>query len=171
MPPLSLAFHANFRNKPLMSTNLRLALFQPDMPPNTGAMMRLCACLGVGLDIIGPTGFVLDDKKLKRVAMDYPAHLEYAVHVSWEKFLEMKGQKRLILLTTQATTPYFNFSFSPLDILVLGRESAGVPLDVHNVVDARLKVPMQSSVRSLNVGMAAALVLGEALRQTGGFVS
>jgi tRNA (cytidine/uridine-2'-O-)-methyltransferase len=152
-----------------MATDLRLALFQPDMPPNTGAMMRLSACLGVGLDIIEPCGFVFDDKKLKRVAMDYIEHLEYQRHRSWEAFQQQAAGRRIILLTTKAAMPYTDFVFQKDDILMVGRESAGVPDDVHNSVDARVIIPMQPTARSLNVGMAASIVLAEALRQTKGF--
>jgi len=144
---------------------MRLALYQPDIASNTGAMMRLCACLGVGLDIIEPCGFILDDKRLKRSAMDYIEHLDYRRHGSWHDFLSQRGERRLVLLTTKATLPYYAHSFRPDDILMVGRESAGVPDEVHDHADVRLLVPMQPGVRSLNVGMAAAIVLGEALRQ------
>ncbi len=149
-----------------MDHNLRLALYQPDMPTNTGAMMRLCACFRVGLDIIEPCGFVLDDKRLKRVAMDYAERLDYRRHSSWQEFTAQAGEKRLVLLTTKAATPYHSFDFRPDDILIVGRESAGVPEDVHNRADARLVIPMQEGLRSLNVAMAAAIVVSEALRQT-----
>ncbi len=149
--------------------SLMLALYQPDIPQNAGTMMRLCACLGVGLDIIEPCGFVLDDKKLKRAAMDYMDHLNYMRHRSWEDFRVQTGGRRVILLTTKAEIPYQQFHFHPDDILLVGRESAGVPDEVHTNVDAAIKVPMQKTVRSLNVGMAAAIVLAEALRQTESF--
>lgn len=149
--------------------SLRLALYQPDMPPNTGAMMRLCACLSVGLDIIEPCGFVLDDKKLKRVAMDYIDHLDYRRHASWDYFKNQTASKRIVLLTTKADDTYYDFAFRPDDILMVGRESAGVPFDVHQSADARIKIPMHQQARSLNVGMAAAIVLTEALKQTGSF--
>lgn len=152
-----------------MTNALRLALYQPDMPPNTGAMMRLAACLGVGLDIIEPCGFVLDDRKLKRVAMDYVEHLDYQRHASWDAFKSQTADKRIILLTTKAAQPYHQFAFQKDDILMVGRESAGVPEDVHQSADARVVVPMQPAARSLNVGMAAAIVLAEALKQTGSF--
>lgn len=152
-----------------MLTQLRLALYQPDMPPNTGAMMRLCACFGVGLDIIEPCGFVLDNKKLKRAAMDYVEHLAIIRHQSWEDFRRRTGARRVILLTTKAETLYHRFDFRKDDILLVGRESAGVPDDVHHSVDAEVRVPMQKETRSLNVSMAAAIVLTEALRQTKGF--
>jgi tRNA (cytidine/uridine-2'-O-)-methyltransferase len=148
-----------------MTRSLRIALYQPDMPTNTGALMRLCACLGVALDIIEPCGFVLDDKRLKRVAMDYGGHLSYQRHQSWERFLSQKHNRRVVLLTTRATLSYTKFRFQPSDILLLGRESAGVPDDVHEAADARVIVPMQEGPRSLNVAMAGAIVVSEALRQ------
>ncbi len=152
-----------------MPTILRLALYQPDMPTNTGAMLRLGACLGVSIDIIEPCGFVWDDRKLKRVAMDYIDHLEYQRHQNWDEFCTQLGPRRLVLLTTAGATPYPDFAFRPNDVLMVGRESAGVPTEVHKRADARLIVPMQAGLRSLNVGMSAAIVLGEALRQTKGF--
>lgn len=143
-----------------------LALFQPDIPQNTGSLMRLTACLGVRLHIIEPCGFVLDDKSLKRVAMDYGAQADVTRHSSWEEFLEKKPG-RLILLTTKTPQPYTDFAFRSGDILLLGRESAGVPQQVVDKTDAQVTIPMQPGVRSLNVALAASMVLGEALRQTG----
>jgi tRNA (cytidine/uridine-2'-O-)-methyltransferase len=145
--------------------SLRLALYQPDMPPNTGTMMRMCACLGVGLDIIEPCGFPMDDAKLRRAAMDYIDHLDYARHASWDAFQAQTGARRIILLSTKAAMPYTDFTFHSDDILMVGRESAGVPDDVHNSVDARILVPMQPPLRSLNVAISAAMVVGEAVRQ------
>ncbi len=144
---------------------MRLALYQPDIPQNTGAMLRLGACLGIGLDIIEPCGFVWDDKKLRRVAMDYIDHLNYARHSSWQAFLDQVGSRRIILLTTKAATPYTSFAFRSDDILMVGRESAGVPDAVHDRADGRVIIPMAAGLRSLNVAMAAAMVVGEALRQ------
>ena len=152
-----------------MKTPLRLALYQPDMPPNTGAMMRLCACFAVAMDIIQPCGFVFDDKKLRRAGMDYIDQLDYTLHKSWDDFLQTVGTRRIVLLTTKGATPYVQTEFRPDDILLVGRESAGVPDDVHARANARVLIPMQAGTRSLNVGMAAAIVMGEALRQTGGF--
>ena len=154
-----------------MNTRLRLALYQPDIAENTGAIMRLCACLGAGLDIIEPCGFVLDDRRLKRAAMDYLTHLDWTRHASWEEFLSTLGGRRIVLLTTKADMPYHRFAFRPDDILLAGRESAGVPDDVHARADARILVPMQKGVRSLNVATAASIVLGEALRQTEGLAA
>jgi tRNA (cytidine/uridine-2'-O-)-methyltransferase len=145
---------------------MRLALYQPDMPPNTGTMMRLCACLGVGLDIIEPCGFPLDDARLRRAAMDYIDHLDYMRHRSWDDFLVQIGARRLVLLTTRGAIPYTDFIFHSDDVLMVGRESAGVPDDVHNRADARLVIPIRPPLRSLNVAISAGMALGEALRQT-----
>jgi len=153
---------------------MRLALYQPDIPQNAGALMRLCACLGVALDIIEPCGFLLSDRNFRRAGMDYAPRTDLHRHASWEQFqarraISGKTRGRLILLTTQAAQPYTGFDFAPGDTLLVGRESAGVPQDVHDAADARLLIPMRPGFRSLNVAQAAAMVLGEALRQTGGF--
>jgi len=150
-----------------MENLIRLALFQPDMPPNTGAVMRLCACLGVALDIIEPCGFAFDDRKLKRAVMDYADHVDYTRHLTWDAFYRQLKPRRLVLLTTRAAMPYYDFVFRPDDVLLVGRESAGVPDEVHRAADAALVVPMRKPARSLNVGMAAAIVLAEAIRQQG----
>ncbi len=149
---------------------MRLALYQPDQAPNMGAMMRLCACFGVEMDIIEPCGFPFDIRRFKRVAMDYIDHAKFTRHRSWEEFRGQAGQRRLVLLTTKADMPYYDFAFKKDDILMVGRESAGVPDDVHQNVDARILIPMHKPARSLNIGMAAAVVLAEALRQTKGFL-
>jgi tRNA (cytidine/uridine-2'-O-)-methyltransferase len=147
---------------------MRIALYQPDIPQNTGAIMRLAACLGVALDLVEPAGFLLGDRRLKRAGMDYLGLLDLTRHRSWAAFQEGRPREhRLILLTTRATVPYHRFVFEPDDILLLGRESAGVPAEVHAAADARLRIPMREGARSLNVALAAAMVLGEALRQTG----
>ena len=150
---------------------MRLALYEPDIPQNTGTILRLAACLGVAVDVIGPTGFDMTDRALKRAALDYLAQVEIARHVSFAAFEAARraGGSRLVLLTTHAETPYIGFAFQPDDTLLLGRESAGVPETVHRSADARLRVPMRAGLRSLNVAVAAAMVLGEALRQTHGF--
>jgi tRNA (cytidine/uridine-2'-O-)-methyltransferase len=149
---------------------MRIALYQPDIPQNTGALMRLAACLGVPLDLIEPVGFLLSDRRLKRAGMDYLEALELTRHRSWDAFLEQRPSKaRLILLTTRGAVPYHRFMFKRDDILLLGRESAGVPDAVHGLADARLRIPLRTGARSLNVATAAAMVLGEALRQTGLF--
>jgi len=150
---------------------MRLALFQPDIPQNVGAAIRLAACLDVSLDIIEPCGFPLSDKSLKRVAMDYEAEVDLLRHDSWEKFMLHPHRKagRLVLFTTRSAEPYVNFAFEPGDTLLFGRESAGVPDDVHDIAQARLFIPIRG--RSLNVTKTAAMALGEALRQTCGFPS
>ncbi len=151
----------------LSENSLRLAAYQPDMPQNTGAMLRLCACLGLGFDIIMPCGFVLDDARLRRVAMDYASKVDYVRHLGWEAFEEQCGVRRLILLSTKAAQRYTDFMYQADDILLVGRESAGVPDHVHNAASARVCVPLVSGARSLNVVTAAAMVAGEALRQIG----
>ena len=148
---------------------MNIALFEPDIPQNTGSLMRLCACLGIRLHIIEPCGFLLDDKQLKRVAMDYGVQTDLQRHISWEKFLENIGSgSRIILLSTKAKNIYTDFSFKPDDILLLGRESSGVPEYVVKASQAQIKIPMHENARSLNVALAASMVLGEALRQTRG---
>jgi tRNA (cytidine/uridine-2'-O-)-methyltransferase len=148
-----------------------LALYQPDIPQNAGNILRLGACLGVPVHVIGPAGFDISDRALRRAGMDYIAHALILRHVDWRDFDAARRQagKRLVLLTTRGETAHCDFSFSPADVLLLGRESAGVPSEVHAAADARITVPMLPGLRSLNVASAAALVLGEALRQTGGF--
>ena len=146
---------------------IRLALYQPDIPQNTGTLMRLAACLGVGLDLIGPLGFSLDEKRLRRAGMDYLDRLDLTRHESWDGFCATRAGRRLVLLSTKADQAYTDFAFGENDILIAGSESAGVPDAVHEAVDARIKVAMVGGVRSLNVAVAAAMVLGEGLRQTG----
>lgn len=142
----------------------RLALYQPDIPQNAGTLMRLGACTGVGLDIIEPCGFILDDKRMKRSVMDYADHADVTQHVNWTAF-QAQRRGRLVLLTTRAAVPYTQVAYQPDDILLLGRESAGVPEDVHDAADLRVLIPMRPGTRSLNVAIAAAMVLGEVLRQ------
>lgn len=149
---------------------MRLALFQPDIPQNTGAVLRLAACLGLGVDLIEPAGFVLSDRRLKRAGMDYLDLVPLTRHASWEAF-DRARSGRIVLLSTAADTSYIEFSFTPTDILLLGRESAGAPAIVHERADARVRVPMIPGARSLNVALAAAMVLSEALRQTKSFPS
>jgi tRNA (cytidine/uridine-2'-O-)-methyltransferase len=148
-----------------------LALYQPDIPQNTGAMLRLAACLGVAAHVIGPAGFDLSDRALRRAGMDYLDHAKIVRHLSWKAFCSWRAEHsgRLVLLTTKASAPYTDFAFDPGDVILLGRESAGVPGEIHAAADARLAVPMAENLRSLNVATCAAMVLGEALRQTGGF--
>ncbi len=145
---------------------MRLALYQPDIPQNAGSLMRLCACLGVAMDIIEPCGFLLSDRNFRRAGLDYRGDLTR--HESWEAFSTQK-RGRLVLLSTKAAQPYAGFDFAPGDTILVGRESAGVPESVHQAADARLLIPMRAGMRSLNVAQAAAMVLGEALRQTGLF--
>ncbi len=148
---------------------MRLALYQPDIPQNCGALIRLGACLGVGIDIIEPCGFLFSDKKLRRAGMDYLEQAEIVRHSSWEAFLQTRRGSRLVLLTTKGAGSYLDFAFGAEDVLLLGRESEGVPVAVHQRADARLRIPLKAGRRSLNVAQAGAMVLGEALRQTKGF--
>lgn len=150
---------------------MRLALYQPDIPQNTGTLMRLCACMDVPMDIIEPCGFALSDKNLKRAGMDYLEHLDLTRHMNWEKFTDADTTKRIILLTTKAETRFTDFVFNPDDTLLLGRESAGVPPEVQDACENRIIIPMAAGVRSVNVAVAGAMVLCEALRQTGLFPS
>ena len=145
---------------------MRLALYEPDIPQNTGAILRLCACFGVPVDLIEPFGFVWDDRHLKRAGMDYLERVALTRHRSWDAYRAARESGRLLLLTTRGTTPYHRFAFRADDTLLCGRESVGVPDAVHRAADARLVIPLRQGLRSLNVALAAALVLGEALRQT-----
>lgn len=148
---------------------MRLALYQPDIPQNTGTMMRLCACMNIPMDIIEPCGFALSDKNLKRAGMDYLAHLELTRHMNWQNFRTADKTRRIVLLTTKAETRFTDFAFHADDTLLVGRESAGVPDDVHAACDHRIIIPMAPAVRSINVAVSASMVLSEALRQTGLF--
>ncbi len=152
---------------------MRLALFQPDIPQNTGTLLRLGACVNLPLDIIEPCGFILSEKNLRRAGMDYLDICNYRRHDSWEDFLHYRyahpeDYGRLILMTTKAAEPYYDFKFQSNDIILMGRESAGVPEPVHRLADARLLIPMNPQARSINMALAAAMVVGEALRQTRG---
>lgn len=151
---------------------MRLALYEPDIPQNAGTILRLSACLGVPVDIVEPCGFVFDDRRLRRAGMDYLDAVDLTRHSSWNAYRVWRAGSeragRLILLTTKGDTPYTDFSFAPSDTLMLGRESGGVPPEVNDAADARLLIPMKPGMRSLNVAVAAAMVLGEALRQTEG---
>lgn len=150
---------------------MRLALFQPDIPQNLGAALRLGACLGVPVDVIEPCGFPLSDRAVRRAAMDYAEKAEVVRHASWSRFLEdpARTRGRLLLFTTRGAEPFHKFRYRPGDVLLFGRESAGVPLEVHEAADARLFIPLVLGARSLNVVNAAAMALAEALRQTEGF--
>ena len=142
-----------------------IALYQPDIPQNTAAIIRLCACFNTTLEIIEPCGFYLNDKRLKRVAMDYLDKSKIINYNSYEDFLKKKKKSRIILMTTKAKKKYNNFKFKPKDTLLFGRESEGVPKIVHRNSYERLKIPIQKDLRSLNIGMAVAIILSEALRQ------
>ncbi|MDB5419306.1 MAG: spoU [Phenylobacterium sp.] len=149
---------------------MRLALFQPDIPQNLGAALRLGACLGVAVDVIEPCGFPLSDRAVRRAAMDYAGKAEVVRHAGWGEFVSAH-RGRIVLFTTRAAQPFHRFDYAADDILLFGRESAGVPDAVHEAAQARLCIPLVADARSLNVVTAAALALGEALRQTNGFPS
>jgi len=146
---------------------MRLALFEPDIPQNAGALFRLAACLSIPVDVVEPCGFVLSDRRLRRAGLDYLDHLTLDRHADWPAFLAARAAGRLILLTTRGEVRYTDFRFAPDDILLVGRESTGAPDHLHKAAAARLRVPLVPGLRSLNVATAAAMVLGEALRQTG----
>jgi tRNA (cytidine/uridine-2'-O-)-methyltransferase len=151
---------------------MRLALYQPDIPPNTGTILRLAACLGTPVDVIGPAGFDISDRNLRRAGLDYLDHVDLTRHLSWQQFLKVRAASpkgRLVLLSSKAPVRLPDFLFSDSDTLLFGRESAGVPDAVRDACDAAVTIPMRPPLRSLNVAVAAALVLGEALRQTYGF--
>lgn len=150
---------------------MRLALYQPDIPQNTGTILRLGACLGVPVDVIGPTGFDMTDRALRRAGLDYLDHVDIARHESFAAFEAARAERgnRLILLSSRGDCRYADFEFRSADTLLLGRESAGAPEAVHAAADARLVIPMQKGLRSLNIAVAAGIVLSEALRQTDGF--
>ena len=146
---------------------MRVALYQPDIPQNLGTILRLGACLAVPIDVIGPTGFPVGDRGLKRAGMDYADRAAMTQHESWEVFCDADRVGRLILMTTKATALYQEFNFRPDDRLLFGSESRGVPDAVHDSADHRLRIPMTVGMRSLNVAVAVAMVVGEGLRQTG----
>ena len=148
--------------------SVKLALFQPDIPQNAGAILRLTACFGVPLEIIEPCGFVWSDRKLRRVGLDYANVAHVKRHNSWEAFLNTLSG-RLILLTTRGTENYTRIAFKKGDVLLLGRETAGVPIHVHKSADRKIYIPITPMTRSLNVAIAGSIVLGEALRQLNGF--
>ena len=149
---------------------MRLALLEPDIPQNAGALLRLAACFGVDVDLIEPCGFLLDDRRFRRALLDYAAGLQICRHLSWAAFLAARAaQSRLVLMTTAGTIALHHFAFAADDTILLGRESAGVPEAVHRAASARVVIPLRSPARSLNVALAGAIALGEALRQTGLF--
>ncbi len=148
---------------------MRLALYEPDIPQNLGAFIRLSACLGIPLDIIEPCGFPVDDKRIRRAAMDYYDLATVVRHASWAAFQRDRTKGRLVLLTTAGSARFPDTALERDDILLLGRECAGVPAEVHEAADVRLRIPIAKGARSLNVALAAAMVLSEGLRQTSGF--
>lgn len=147
---------------------MNLVLYQPEIAQNTGTLLRLAACMGVKVDIVGPCGFAFSDRQLKRSGMDYIDHVEKTLYDSWDDY-KLSKPKRLILLDTKATVPYMDFQFFPEDSLMVGSESQGVPELVYKETDHQVLIPMYPPLRSLNVAISAAMVLGEALRQIGGF--
>ena len=150
---------------------MQLALYQPDIPQNAGTILRLCACLGVTAHIIEPTGFPASDRAFRRAGMDYLDQVEIIRHIGWQDFDAFRRSEglRLVLASTKAATRYTEFAYAKNDIVLLGRESAGVPDDVHNTADARIIIPMRESLRSINVAVTAAMIMGEALRQVDAF--
>jgi tRNA (cytidine/uridine-2'-O-)-methyltransferase len=149
---------------------LRLALFEPDIPQNTGALLRLAVCFGVEVDLIEPCGFLLDDRRVKRAGLDYLANLSVRRHASWEAFVAKRDPgSRLVLMTTSGSVALYRFVFTAKDTILLGRESAGAPEVVHRAAVARVVIPLHPPARSLNVALAGAIALAEALRQTGLF--
>lgn len=152
-----------------MNDRLRIALYQPDIAGNTGTILRFAACLGLDVDIIEPAGFPISDRSLKRAGMDYLEMARLSRHVDWQAFEDWRRSeaRRLVLLSTRAATAYTDFTFAAGDILLFGRESAGVPDSVHEAADARLTIPMQPGARSINVALSVAMVAGEAIRQLG----
>ena len=143
----------------------KIALFEPDIPQNTAAIIRTCACLGVKLEIIEPCGFLLDDKRFKRVVMDYMDEKEIKYYESSNQFFDEKKNQRIILMTTKASNSYTKFKFEKNDTILFGRESAGVPQYVHKMVKDRLKIPMKNDKRSLNISSSVAIILAECLKQ------
>ena len=143
----------------------KIALYEPDIPQNTAAIIRTCACLGAKLEIIEPCGFLLSDKRFKRVVMDYMDYSQIEFYQSSEKFFEAKEKQRLVLMTTKSSTNYTKFQFKPDDTILFGRESAGVPKNLHKTIKNKVKIPMNKKTRSLNVAMSVAIISAEALRQ------
>jgi tRNA (cytidine/uridine-2'-O-)-methyltransferase len=150
---------------------MRIALFEPEIAGNVGAILRLGACLGAPVDLIGPMGFEWDDRRVRRTAMDYIDHVAIARHPDFEGFRTSIASRRLVLFTTKSRLSAYDFGFLPDDVLLFGKESAGVPAEIAEACDARVRLPMRSQVRSMNLATAAALALGEALRQTASFPS
>ncbi len=149
-----------------MNDGPKIALFEPDIPQNTAAIIRTCACLGAKLEIIEPCGFLLSDKRFKRVVMDYMNEEEIKFYQSSKDFFESKKDQRIILMTTKASISYTKFKFNENDTILFGRESAGVPDNLHKLIKNRLKIPMKSDKRSLNIASSVAIILAESLKQT-----
>ena len=150
----------------LINVGPKIALFEPDIPQNTGAIIRTCACLGAKLEIIEPCGFLLSDKRFKRVVMDYMDEREIKIYQNSDHFFESKKNQRVILMTTKGSDSYTNFKFDVNHTILFGRESAGVPKDIHGLVKNRLKIPMKNDKRSLNIASSVAIILAECLKQT-----
>ena len=144
----------------------KIALFEPDIPQNTAAIIRTCACLGANLEIIEPCGFLLSDKRFKRVVMDYIDEKNIKFHKSFNEFLKFKENQRIVLMTTKASISYTKFKFDKNDTILFGRESAGVPENIHKLVKFRLKIPMKDNKRSLNIASSVSIILAESLKQT-----
>ena len=149
-----------------MNQRPKIALYEPDIPQNTAAIIRTCACLGAKLEIIEPCGFLLTDKRFKRVVMDYMDHNQIDFYQSSDEFFEAKKNQRIVLMTTKGSISYTKFKFNLEDTILFGRESAGVPESIHQLIENRLKIPMNNNVRSLNIASSVAIVLAESLRQT-----
>ena len=149
----------------LMSEGPKIALFEPDIPQNTAAIIRTCACLGAKLEIIEPCGFLLSDKRFKRVVMDYMNEKDISFYKSSDDFFRSKEDQRIILMTTKASISYTNFKFDKHDTILFGRESAGVPKSVHKLIKNQLKIPMKNNNRSLNIASSVAIILAESLKQ------
>ena len=149
-----------------MNQKPKIALYEPDIPQNTAAIIRTCACLGAKLEIIEPCGFLLTDKRFKRVVMDYMDFSQIEFYESSDKFFESKKNHRIVLMTTKGSVSYTKFKFNSEDTILFGRESAGVPEKVHKLIENRLKIPMNNNIRSLNIASSVAIVLAESLRQT-----
>ncbi|MDB9923001.1 tRNA (cytidine(34)-2'-O)-methyltransferase [Candidatus Pelagibacter sp.] len=150
-----------------MDQRPKIALYEPDIPQNTAAIIRTCACLGAKLEIIEPCGFLLSDNRFKRVVMDYMDWNKIEIYQSSEKFFESKKNQRIVLMTTKASISYTKFKFDKNDTILFGRESAGVPDNIHQLINDRLKIPMENDMRSLNISSSVAIVLAESLKQTG----
>ena len=149
-----------------MTKGPKIALFEPDIPQNTAAIIRTCACLGAKLEIIEPCGFLLNDKRFKRVVMDYMNEKEIKFYQSSEDFFKSKENQRIVLMTTKASVSYTKFKFNKNDTILFGRESAGVPESIHKLIKDRLKIPMKNNKRSLNIATSVAIILAESLKQT-----